>query len=91
MRLTAAPPNPASPIMLKTEDAVVGEEEVVNAHQIFSEEVGEEHGGEESKKGDCKGYAKLDHALALDGRDCGDAGYDVSGHQCCGVVLVLMG
>ena len=53
--------------------------------------MGEEHGGEESKKGDCEGYAELDHALTLDGRDCGDAGYDVSGHRCCGVVLVLKG
>ena len=53
--------------------------------------MGEEHGGEESKKGDCECYAELDHALTLDGRDCGDAGYDVSGHPWYGVVLVLMG
>ena len=51
--------------------------------------MGEEHGGDESKKGDYKGHTKLDHTLALDGRDCGDTGYDVSGHQCCGVVLVF--
>ena len=53
--------------------------------------MGKEHGGDESKEGNGDGYAELDHALALDGRDFGDAGDDIWRHPCCEISVGVPG
>lgn len=51
------------------EDAVVGKEEIIDAHYVLSKDVGKEHGGEESYDGDEDGEEEGECTLAL---DCGE-------------------